>query len=61
MVFMFEDKYYFAGGSDSVSDKVESILASNAEDVDKYQMYRDNQRVHIIPIPCVSDYTKLVY
>lgn len=49
MVFMFEDnpttsssellcytlpgKYYFSGGSDSVSDKVESILASNAEDV----------------------------
>lgn len=49
MVFMFEDnpttpssellcytlpgKYYFSGGSDSVSDKVESILASSAEDV----------------------------
>lgn len=90
MVFMFEDnpttpssellcytfpgKYYFSGGSDSVSDKVESILASNAEDVvvffdvvldndatvDKYQMYRamyrDNQRVHIIPIPCIEYY-----
>lgn len=90
MVFMFEDnpttpssellcytfpgKYYFSGGSDSVSDKVESILASSAEDVvvffdvvldndatvDKYQMYRamyrDNQRVHIIPIPCIEYY-----
>ena len=70
MVFMFEDnpttsssellcytfpgKYYFSGGSDSVSDKVESILASGAEDVDKYHMYRDNQRVHIIP--CIEYY-----